>query len=346
MKIAFIDHPLHRQTRSSDFFIKLLEIDHEVSVYYPGSQWRFVLEEVINSNCDLAICWQHEFFAPPIAAQGIRTIIIPMYDGSGNMPAAYWRFFARLGIESINFSANLNQQHLVAGIKSSYVKFYPDPEDFEPVEDFSSLRGFLWQRRPEHLLHWQTVMRLTCGQLRSLHVHQVPDSLPPLDLPEFRNWPLLAASITESKWFETQADFFQVLKLANVFIAPRLSEGIGLALLEAMAQGQCVIAHSASTHNEYIQDGKNGLLFTLHDLSPIDLSTAATLGKKARESIKVGFQNWIDDQAIIKWKIEKPGTKEAGAVSSHLEKIALSFPAAYFKGANFLFTQLGKIRSL
>jgi hypothetical protein len=345
MKIAFIDHPLHRKTRSSDFFIEILrQRSHEVEIFYPGSEWRFVVDEVEAARCDLAVCWQHEFYAPALVARGLRTIIIPMYDGAGGMPPQYWRFFARLGIEALNFSENLHQQHLRAGIVSTYVQYFPDPEKFVPVEDFSALRGFLWQRRPDHYLHWHTAIRLTCGQLSHLHIHDVPDTRPPPDVPQTEDWPLIARTITRSTWLETREEFLDLLRRSNVFIAPRLNEGIGLALLEAMAQGQCVIAHNDSTHNEYIEHGKHGLLFSLHNPCPLDLSNAATLARNARERISFGHQKWLADQETLTRRLENIATAKIKPLTSNVEKVALSFPFLYFKGMRLTKEKLAKLR--
>jgi glycosyltransferase involved in cell wall biosynthesis len=343
MKIALLDHPLHKKTRSSDFFVNLLKRYHDVVVYYPGGEWRYVLEEVIHSDCELAICWQHEFMAPPLAQHGIRTIIIPMYDGAGAMPKVYWRFFAALGIDSLNFSACLNHKHLVAGIQSSYVQYYPNPDDFEPVSDFSCLRGFIWQRKPEHFLHWHTAMRLTCGQLDHLHVHDVPDSLPALDIPKLQDFPRLAGAITRSEWFESKQDFIDTLNRSNLFIAPRLNEGIGMALLEAMAQGQCVLAHNDSTHNEYIQNGHNGLLFDASNPQLIDLSAAEKLGQAARQSIVNGHQKWLKEQDNILWKVEHSSKPTPAKENTKSAALACDFPQHYYKGFSSLFKKLASV---
>jgi hypothetical protein len=331
MNIAFIDHPLHKKTRSSDFFIDILRKDHDVTIYYPGSEWRVVLDSVLNAGHQLAICWQHEFFAPPLVAHGLPSIIIPMYDGAGGMPKTYWSVFAEMGISSINFSANLNHQHLQTGIESSYIQYYPDPKDFELVEDFESLRGFLWQRQPDSHINWHTIMRLTCGQLESLHIHDVPDGPIESDIPQMQDWPLLEQKIKSTRWFEKKQDFIHVMHDANVFFTPRHTEGIGMALLEAMAQGQCVVAHNASTHNEYIQHGNNGLLVDMQHPMPIDLSSAKKLGRAARITVEAGYEKWKQASDIINWKIGR-ALNLLNPLSQQQRRQAKSFPSNYFKG--------------
>lgn len=333
MNIAFLDHPLHRKTRSSDFFINILRSDHDVSIYYPGSEWRPVLESVLDGGHDVAICWQHEFFAPPLVARGLPAIIIPMYDGAGAMPKSYWALFARMGISSINFSANLNHQHLQAGIESSYLQYFPDPSQFKPITNFDGLRGFLWQRHPDSHIHWHTIMRLTCGQLDSLHIHDVPDLPIETEVPRIENWPLISKKITRTEWFEKKQDFLDVMRKTNVFFAPRHAEGIGMALLEAMAQGQCVVAHFDSTHNEYIKCGVNGILVDMKNPSIVDLSAASQNGRNARLSVEEGFEKWMKAGAVINWKLNRAKHNQ-NKLDRFDHANAINFPSGYFSQLN------------
>jgi hypothetical protein len=64
---------------------------------------------------------------------------------------------------------------------------------------------------------------------------------------------------------------------ANVFFAPRAREGIGMAFLEAMARGQCVVANHAPTHSEYITHNVSGVLFDLQNPALLDFSGAPNL---------------------------------------------------------------------
>ena len=63
---------------------------------------------------------------------------------------------------------------------------------------------------------------------------------------------------------------------STIYIASRPYEGIGMSFLEAMADGRCVVAHDNTTHNEYIEHGKNGFLFDMEE----DIIITATSRKK------------------------------------------------------------------
>jgi glycosyltransferase involved in cell wall biosynthesis len=58
----------------------------------------------------------------------------------------------------------------------------------------------------------------------------------------------------------SQEEYLAYLSQANIYIAPRPKEGIGLSFLEALASGCTVIAINFPTMNEYIQHHVNGIL--------------------------------------------------------------------------------------
>ena len=53
--------------------------------------------------------------------------------------------------------------------------------------------------------------------------------------------------------------YLEHLSKCNIFIVPRLYEGIGLTFLEAMASGMVVLSSNFPTMNEYIQNNINGI---------------------------------------------------------------------------------------
>jgi glycosyltransferase involved in cell wall biosynthesis len=90
------------------------------------------------------------------------------------------------------------------------------------------------------------------------------------------------------------ADVAQLLAEADVFVLPSLSEGQPIALLEAMANGLCVVASDVGGIPEMVEPGRSGLLVPAGDpdalgaalrrvLSDVDLRAA--LGAAARERV-------------------------------------------------------------
>lgn len=89
-------------------------------------------------------------------------------------------------------------------------------------------------------------------------------------------------------------DIPRVLRTLDVFVFPSLLEGLGTALLEAMAMKRPVVASDIATFRNFIEQGRNGVLFS-HDAAG-DLAEKVVrlirdedmrkrLGEKARETI-------------------------------------------------------------
>jgi hypothetical protein len=289
MKIAFLDAAVHLRTKSSHFFVELLGKLGPVSVFHVNLHELSVLAEVVHSNFDLVVLWQNEQFAPYFLACGKKTIVVPMYDGCAAADDLYWH--SMRGARIIDFCQKLHRRHVHLGLASLYVQYFPDPAGITPVEDFSSLRGFLWQRRPQQRIDWRLIYALVPHGLESLHVHLVSDEgfneLPP-------------PNVTVSEWAEDNAAYRRMLAGANVFFASRRTEGIGMGTLEAMTMGMCVVAYDEATANEYLIDRQNGRLFSLPakeggTVMSLNLTArdAKRLGQSARETVERGRERFL-----------------------------------------------------
>ncbi|MCF0149763.1 MAG: glycosyltransferase family 4 protein [Clostridium sp.] len=64
-------------------------------------------------------------------------------------------------------------------------------------------------------------------------------------------------------------DIPDLLKNSDLFVFPSLTEGLGIAVLEAMAARIPVIASDIDAINEYVTDGVNGLLVKYNDINTI-----------------------------------------------------------------------------
>jgi glycosyltransferase involved in cell wall biosynthesis len=89
-------------------------------------------------------------------------------------------------------------------------------------------------------------------------------------------------------------DTKDVLSVMDLFVMPSLKEGLGLALMEAMASGLCVIATAVGGIKSLIQDGYNGLLVRPKDAQQLSEAISALLrdGQK-REYLGRNAQNFI-----------------------------------------------------
>lgn len=312
-RLAFIDHPFHLKTKSSHFFVDFLSESFNVDVFHLDSDPRDQLLLIKNNNYDFIICWQTEFCSPFFILNNIPVICIPMYDGVENMPDWYWASMNKSRF--ICFSKTLHFRLKKLGIDTCYVQYYGDGKPETHQVEFDTLRGFFWQRRPEEGLDYKFarhVFRKSSSNprsmlrhiaeknydngliLSSLHIHNAPDS------EDFADWePDFTCSV--SYFADNANQYKKCLKKANVFLCPRKTEGIGLAMIEALSIGMLVIAHDAPTANEYIVNGVNGLLID-YDHPPfldLDIVSAKMMGEKAREVALKKCQEWTTQKSYL-----------------------------------------------
>ncbi len=96
-----------------------------------------------------------------------------------------------------------------------------------------------------------------------------------------------------------RADVIDFLRAADIFLFPSLYEGLGIALIEAMAAGCACIASRAGAIPEIIEDGKNGILIPPADSAALAAAVGelllsperrAELGNAARQTALERFQ--------------------------------------------------------
>jgi len=333
-KVAFIDHPFHRKTRSSNFFVSLLSERFAVHIFYLEPDPRPMMQEIADSDYDLIVCWQTEFCAPYFLLRGKRVVCIPMYDGVENAPDWYW--LAMRQARFVNFSETLHQRHRSLGIESTYARYFGSPKMDLPQAKFQTLRGFFWQRRPEDGLNYKFARSVLGKITASIHIHNAPDSAAADDWqPDF--------GFTVSHFSDDATEYKQALEDSNIFLSPRRTEGIGHPLIEAMARGMCVIAHDKPTANEYIVHGVNGILIdydspesVANALRPsgedgLTLRRAETLGKTARAVYLKGCEAWEAKTKLLLHFIET-------APSPDLTQRDKSFAVSYLAITKFAHT--------
>jgi len=294
MKIALIDHPFHKKTKSTVFIQELLEKVGEVDLHWEENWWTgkgiMDLAPIINGNYDLVVCLQTEFLAPFLLRHHDNVIIIPMYDGAVQWNDGFWKQCTRARV--ISFCRTMHEKIIGIGCDSYYFKFAPDPYKFKPVENYDTLQAFFWERLPDSKIDSNFVVKmLEKTSVEKLHIHQVPDAgiKNPISTPK-------NMQVTTSEWFEEYTEFLDLMNNSNVFVQPREYEGIGKAFLEAMAMGQCVISPGFPTMSEYITNAVNGLLFSPASVPNFELlkpKFAKKMGQNARFTIERVHEEWL-----------------------------------------------------
>jgi glycosyltransferase involved in cell wall biosynthesis len=103
---------------------------------------------------------------------------------------------------------------------------------------------------------------------------------------------------TEVHFLGSRRDVPDLLQALDIFVLPSYSEGLSLALLEAMAAGLPVIATRVGGNPELVTDGVTGLLIPPKDAEALaqalerllaDPSQAHTLGQNARSLVVANY---------------------------------------------------------
>lgn len=282
MKVAYLANSFHISvTHSNDFLSDLLRewygsvevIPHKDAwAQIPGSQW------------DLLVSFQHLWSPEELEAFGaVRTVIVPMYDDCPHDQAS-WEPYK--GFALLSFSQTLGRQLQAWGHEVLTVQYW------QPVPQYKlkghELRGFFWPRTTS--LGWGHVRRLLgTTEWESFHLHVTnAEGLASLPSDEERR----SLRVEQSSWFEKPVELQNILDRTTVYFAPRRFEGIGQAVLEALARGIAVVAPNTPTMNEYVVHGRNGLLYDPDQPSALDFSRVHELGAQARADAEEGRQRW------------------------------------------------------
>ena len=345
-KLAYVGHAFHLRTRSTEFLIHILEQHFDVvTLAVDPEKLNEATLDLSTADIDIVLVFQLDFLAPIFIAQQIRTVVVPMFDGSANMPEAHWQLSNQARFVSFSRQLHVNMQR--AGSNSLLVKYFPEPSA-APGRRFRTLNGYFWERRPDTGIDVRLLERVLGTSLAKLHVHRVPDTSSVLDgqpTPKIGD-----AVVTTSTWFKDRSDIQRIMTESNVYFAPRLSEGIGMGFLEAMASGMLVVAHDASTHNEYIANWENGILFATDIGSPASVTPelAYELGQAAKDTIADGRPKWLAQiPEMVQWIEETPVPQATGIDGYQLGvEIRKSYSAGFGSYSQFLKRNVPLVRRM
>lgn len=302
MRIAYIDHSYHRDTRSTAFVPELLQKLAEVEFFWDES-WRggsnLLFDRLCESDFDGVVVFQSESAAAELAKRQLRfpMVYMPMWDSSACEPRTFWTRQLK-DVRVVAFCQWQAERLARWGVDVKKVHFYPEMPEIAAGRRDGRLRGVFWWRRAN--LGFRSVARLCdIDQVKALHVHLGPDPGEVLDESELKDAPV---PVTVSRWGEDASVYREAVDAADVVFAPRWSEGIGMAALEAMAAGKAVVAPDRPTMNEYITHGVTGYLVTPGETAVLDLSGAREIGARAREAMERGRAAWETQQAeLLDW---------------------------------------------
>ncbi|XLP06766.1 glycosyltransferase [Alteromonas marina] len=286
----FIGHGFHLKTRSSQFFIKYLEKLFNVSFH-----WEFPHEQDTGKPkgklgaFDIVFFWQimpSQELVSRIECENI--VCIPMYDGTGvylDGSIHIHNFEPFKNRKFISFSRVLHRSLKENGFDSYYVQYAPyiEPKSSESLSKRSEKPKLFFNYRKEEISFELIKQLIEPSDIESLHIHITPDPRQDFTYPSPED--IAKYKITFSEWFDNSEDLKAIINQHDVFIAPRLYEGIGMAFLGAMALGKCVIAPNLATMNEYIKHGETGLLYDHKNPEKLDLSKWFEIGLSGQQKL-------------------------------------------------------------
>lgn len=182
-----------------------------------------------------------------------------MWDQARGYDQSWWNALST-SLRVVSFSTQIQLRTDAAGLTSLPLRFFKDPGSLSPVSWSEGCTLFYWNRTG---LIGPTFLRKLCKALHARELFFLSRIDPRVDARAHFSLPShLEKTVVTPLSILPQHDYLGATRSANVFIAPRATEGVGLSFLEAMARGSAVLAYNAPTMNEYIEDGINGLLFS------------------------------------------------------------------------------------
>ncbi len=278
--LAFVDHSFHKTTGSADFYIKeFLEPYFEVT-RYQDEAWhggKHVVVSELNKYDYVFFC---QTINPLLELARLKAKIIwaPMYGGV-RLNYFYWKSLSLLPIKVLCFSDKIYERCKKFGIDTLKVQYFLDPSTYHSPLPQGRVNIFFWYRGSITFADLKKI--IDPKQIDSFIYKSNPDPFCQKEIISADDIKNFKMRIIEDG-YSSKEDYLALLSQANVFIAPREKEGIGMSFLEAMAMGQCVIGNNDATMNEYIRHEDTGHLFDLQNPKILDFSQLESVMLRSR----------------------------------------------------------------
>ena len=320
MKIAYCGHSFHQKTKSTSFLTDLLTSNGHSVEYYWDYSWEGGAPVRFKqlSSYDAVLIFQSIPHNLPscIAKAHPNVTLIPMLDQFGIAKGPlfdlkkFWKPFR--GSKVLSFSCAVHAIATSNGIASKRFQYMPAPSGNRQSiaihlnKDQNNI--FFWARRPSEIS--MDTLEVLLSRLRdtvSIHVHLSADpgevGINEIEAQTSLRW---CKNLKTTQWAETKEELMDMIKSCNVYIAPRLEEGIGQSFLEALSAGLCIVAPNNGTMNEYIINGVNGILYDPYNIKPLRLENIDILRENALLASRKLRESWEDDQERLVEYITRP----------------------------------------
>lgn len=291
--ILFIGHEYHCKTRSSAFFRSLLSELGTVEEIYddsylPTGRRRDYRAHVAKNGYALVVVWQIEYAALQLA--GLPNVLfVPMFDSCRELPPEFWR---RLdGMKVLAFSLDVYHRAQSGKCQARYVQYWPEAGVLAgPIRQ--PQRAYYWYRRNDiSLSRLEWICRHLSITDLVIHYHPDPVVSQPISPDAFVE--RLSVDVRFTHWEEERNSLAEELAVAACYIASRPFEGIGMAFLEAMTAGCCVVAPRNPTYTDYIVSGETGLLYSQAYPATLSGDQLLRMGMAAAAAARAGRERWL-----------------------------------------------------
>lgn len=308
--LRFLTHSFHAKTRSCEFLREVLATRYTVSTLWddgwqPGGRSP-TATEIEAGNPDVLLFFQRLPDRQVLRQLRCRNQLwAPMRDDLRLDPNEH-RKLRGAGLKMLNFCEEAHRFFAAQGFRSHCLRYMPEPSARHIATDDRAPPLFFWQRRTQP--GWaelravlgafrpsEIILRMAADPGQTLHAPT------PQDIVDYRIQRI-------EGWLE-RSDYEALLARCGLFFAPRNSEGIGMAMLEAMGRGQAVIAPDAATMNEYVRHGVNGWLYAPTAPVPLDFSTLAAVRRQALADAWRWREEWLASIPALFDFIAKPAPK-------------------------------------
>lgn len=293
--IIIVDHAFHQRTLSSKFLTDLLQ-GPQTKLFFVDPEKPELLSLLKPHRSSHALVFVQLRPDPQLLrALGHRNVTwVPMHDDL-RVDSKRVRQLEGSNIKFINFCREAHEVFVGRSQPSLAVRYWPEPPPAPERTAREHPRIFLWDRGQ---VQWPLLKRLLGEQpIDSVVLRLAPDPKHRAERPSVQDIRRYRIEVVEG-WLEHDA-YLSLLHSCDVFVAPRWLEGIGMAMLHAMASGQAVLAPDRPTMNEYVRHGRNGWLFDPEQPEPVDLSGWQAMGRQAREDCMTGAAEWNRQKELI-----------------------------------------------
>ncbi len=267
-RLAFIDHSFHTKTLSSMFFVEFLRTEYEVDLFWSYG-WRGATDHHLRSiiaQYDRIVFWQ--VFPPAdIPVPGHKRIfIVPMLDAVASQPDTFFNPYKEFRF--IAFGRALARRLLACGLQVTLASA-PPPRPIKLCKrtQRDRPRVHFWQRTTS--FDWRQVSELLCPeQIDGVWLQAHADPQQSIQMPTASD--IRKFNIQQRPWSSGRIEHERLLGECDLYIAPRLVEGIGMSVLEAMAMGCVPVVNDEPALNEYV-DTNVGYLYRVAELRPLDI---------------------------------------------------------------------------